>query len=76
MIAVTLVLALGLDLLLLLLGACSGSSLAGFGTGSSSDIFILISSYLGRGQPLYLALYAAMIIFFGFFLYINCFQSR
>ena len=35
--------------------------MSGFGAGSSSDIFILISSYLGRGQPLYLALYAAMI---------------
>ena len=43
------------------------NTMSGFGAGSSSDIFILISSYLGRGQPLYLALYAAMIIFFGFF---------
>ena len=34
---------------------------------SISDIFLFISSYLGRGQPLYLALFAAMIIFFGFF---------
>ena len=41
--------------------------MSGFGAGSSSDIFILISSYLGRGQPLYLSLYAFMIIFFGFF---------
>ena len=43
------------------------NTMSGFGAGSSSDIFILISSYLGRGQPLYLALYAFMIIFFGFF---------
>ena len=43
------------------------NTMSGFGAGSSSDIFILISSYLGRGQPLYLGLYAAMIIFFGFF---------
>ena len=43
------------------------NTMSGFGAGSTSDIFILISSYLGRGQPLYLALYAAMIIFFGFF---------
>ena len=43
------------------------NTMSGFGAGSGSDIFILISSYLGRGQPLYLALYAAMIIFFGFF---------
>ena len=41
--------------------------MSGFGAGSSSDIFLFISSYLGRGQPLYLALFAAMIIFFGFF---------
>jgi preprotein translocase subunit SecY len=43
------------------------NTMSGFGAGSSSDIFILISSYLGRGQPLYLLFYAAMIIFFGFF---------
>ena len=43
------------------------NTMSGFGTGSSSDIFLFISSYLGRGQPLYLALFAAMIIFFGFF---------
>ena len=36
------------------------------GAGTSSDIFIFVSSYLGRGQPLYLALFAARIIF-GFF---------
>ena len=27
----------------------------------------MISRYLGRGQPLYLALFASMIIFFAFF---------
>ncbi len=43
------------------------NTMSGFGAGSSSDIFLFISSYLGRGQPLYLALFAAMIIFFGFF---------
>ncbi len=43
------------------------NTMSGFGAGSSSDIFIFISSYLGRGQPLYLAIFAAMIIFFGFF---------
>jgi preprotein translocase subunit SecY len=43
------------------------NTMSGFGAGSSSDIFLFISSYLGIGQPLYLALFAAMIIFFGFF---------
>ncbi len=43
------------------------NTMSGFGAGTSSDIFLFISSYLGRGQPLYLALFAAMIIFFGFF---------
>ena len=43
------------------------NTMSGFGAGSSSDIFLFISSYLGRGQPLYLGLFAAMIIFFGFF---------
>ena len=44
------------------------NTMSGFGAGSSSDIFLFISSYLGRGQPLYLGLFAAMIIFFGFFI--------
>ena len=39
------------------------NTMSGFGAGSSNDIFILISSYLGRGQPLYLGLCGAMIIF-------------
>ena len=43
------------------------NTMSGFGAGSSSDIFILFQVILGRGQPLYFALYAAMIIFFGFF---------
>ncbi len=43
------------------------NTMSGFGAGSSSDIFLFISSYLGRGQPLYLAFFAFMIIFFGFF---------
>tara|TARA_B100000315_G_C14228974_1_gene430016 strand:- start:143 stop:601 length:459 start_codon:yes stop_codon:yes gene_type:complete len=41
--------------------------MSGFGAGSSSDIFLMISSYLGRGQPLYMLLFASMIIFFAFF---------
>ncbi len=43
------------------------NTMSGFGAGSSSDIFLLISSYLGRGQPLYMLLFAAMVIFFAFF---------
>ena len=43
------------------------NTMSGFGAGTSSDVFLFISSYLGRGQPLYLAIFAAMIIFFGFF---------
>ncbi len=43
------------------------NTMSGFGAGSSSEIFILISSYLGRGQPLYLLFFAFMIIFFAFF---------
>ena len=43
------------------------NTMSGFGAGSSSEIFLLISSYLGRGQPLYLLFFATMIIFFAFF---------
>ena len=43
------------------------TTMSGFGAGSSSDIFLLVSSYLGRGQPLYLLLFAFLIIFFAFF---------
>ena len=43
------------------------NTMSGFGAGSSSEIFLIISSYLGRGQPLYLLFFASMIIFFAFF---------
>ena len=43
------------------------NTMSGFGAGSSNEVFLMISSYLGRGQPLYLGFFAAMIIFFGFF---------
>ena len=43
------------------------NTMSGFGAGSSSEIFLIISSYLGRGQPLYMLLFAFMIIFFAFF---------
>ena len=43
------------------------TTLTGFGAGSDSSAFAFISSYLGRGQPLYLIVYGAMVIFFAFF---------
>ena len=43
------------------------TTLTGFGAGSDSSAFSFISSYLGRGQPLYLIVYGAMVIFFAFF---------
>ena len=43
------------------------STMTGFSAGSSSDTFLMISSYLGRGQPLYLLFFATMVIFFAFF---------
>ena len=43
------------------------NTMSGFGAGSSSEIFLLITSYLGRGQPLYMLFFATMIIFFAFF---------
>tara|TARA_B100000029_G_scaffold32310_1_gene30866 strand:+ start:12297 stop:13652 length:1356 start_codon:yes stop_codon:yes gene_type:complete len=43
------------------------NTMSAFGAGSSNEIFLMISSYLGRGQPLYLMFYAFMIIFFAFF---------
>ncbi|MBG76292.1 MAG: Protein translocase subunit SecY [Alphaproteobacteria bacterium MarineAlpha5_Bin12] len=43
------------------------TTLTGFGAGSDSGTFAFISSYLGRGQPVYLLTYAAMVIFFSFF---------
>lgn len=35
--------------------------------GSSSDIMTKVTAYLGHGQPLYMALYIGMIVFFAFF---------
>jgi preprotein translocase subunit SecY len=40
---------------------------------SDSETFTNISSMFTQGQPLYMLLYASGIIFFFFFLYINCF---
>ena len=50
----------------LLLLPTSMSSFAGLG-GDSPDWLITINSFLGRGQPLYLAIYISLIIFFAFF---------
>ena len=43
------------------------NTMSAFGTDSSNEIFLMISSYLGRGQPLYLLFFASMIMFFAFF---------
>ena len=43
------------------------STLTSFSAGSGSGIFTFISSYLGRGQPLYLLTFGAMVVFFAFF---------
>ena len=49
------------------------NTMSGFGAGSSSEIFLMISSYMGRGQPLYMFLFAFMIIFFPhFFIQVLC----
>lgn len=42
-------------------------TLAQFGAGSSNSWFQTVTTLLGHGQPLYMALYAAGIIFFCFF---------
>ncbi len=42
-------------------------TLAGFGGGDGPEWITVMSSLLGRGQPLFLALYIGMIVFFAFF---------
>lgn len=42
-------------------------TIANFGAGSGPDWLVGLSALLGRGQPLYLLLYASGIIFFAFF---------
>tara|TARA_B100000686_G_C16772490_1_gene966160 strand:+ start:1089 stop:2432 length:1344 start_codon:yes stop_codon:yes gene_type:complete len=42
-------------------------TIANFGAGSGPDWLVGMSALLGRGQPLYLLLYASGIIFFAFF---------
>ena len=50
----------------LLLLPTSLSSFSGMGS-DSSDWVLALNSYFGRGQPLYLALYISLIVFFAFF---------
>ena len=50
----------------LLLLPTSVSSFAGIGS-DSPDWLITINSLLGRGQPIYLAIYIGLIVFFAFF---------
>jgi preprotein translocase subunit SecY len=42
-------------------------TIANFGVGSGADWLVSLSALLGRGQPLYLLLYASGIVFFAFF---------
>ena len=48
------------------------NTMSGFGAGSSSDIFLFISSYLGRGQPLVPSFFCSNDYIFWFFLYRYC----
>lgn len=43
------------------------ATLAAFSAGSGPEWLTTVTALLGRGQPLYLAIYSAMIIFFAFF---------
>ena len=43
------------------------ATLAGFGNNQTSSWWSWFTIYLGRGQPLYLAIYVALIVFFCFF---------
>ena len=42
-------------------------TIAGFNAGEGTGIMSTISTYLAHGQPLYIALYAGIIVFFSFF---------
>lgn len=42
-------------------------TVAGFSAGSGPDWLITFTSFLGRGQPLYLFIYISLIVFFAFF---------
>ncbi len=43
------------------------STVGGFSGGTGPDWLLTVTAVLGPGQPLYLALYAALVIFFAFF---------
>ncbi|HEY3639700.1 MAG TPA: preprotein translocase subunit SecY [Xanthobacteraceae bacterium] len=43
------------------------ATVANFNAGSGPDWFITITSQLGHGQPLFLVIYVALIVFFAFF---------
>ncbi len=43
------------------------ATIANFSQGQGPDWLVTITSLLGRGQPLFLAIYAALIVFFAFF---------
>ncbi len=43
------------------------STIGGFSAGTGPDWLLTITALLGPGQPLYLVLYAALVIFFAFF---------
>ncbi|MBN65987.1 MAG: preprotein translocase subunit SecY [Rickettsiales bacterium] len=42
-------------------------TIAGFNSGDGPEWLRIVSAYLGHGQPLYIALYIAIIVFFCFF---------
>ncbi len=42
-------------------------TIIGFAAGQGPDWLTTVAAYLGRGQPLYLLIYAALIVFFAFF---------
>jgi preprotein translocase subunit SecY len=42
-------------------------TIIGFAAGTGPDWLATVAAYLGRGQPLYLLVYASLIVFFAFF---------
>ena len=42
-------------------------TIIGFAAGQGPDWLTTVAAYLGRGQPLYLLIYASLIVFFAFF---------
>ena len=42
-------------------------TIAGFSAGQGPEFLNVVTAYLGRGQPLFLIVYASLIIFFAFF---------